>query len=367
MVVGGSVGLILTGIIVVVGAGTAATVIAMTIHGHIKKETLTDFRDHSGLVSGVSGTLFAITVGMLVVASWGAIGTAKDNVAAEARSLEDLTWFAHTMRQPFQNRLTALLQTYTQQVITLDWPDMAADESLSQPAWNTLNAIRYEFSIYSPKSDAELTRYQQALGQLQGVYDDRLERQDEARSSVPTILWLALVISGSVVVLVPVVFGSTRRGVHGMLAFLTAGVMAFVLFMIAEFTHPFSGSIRVSSEAFESTEQSIQQIDTLWATANVQQAKAIFKPEPLPSGIALLATPTPNPHSRKKRDNDHKDDQDAAPVPGLPAPGVPAPVVPAPSPTTAAPQPQPTGTGGIGSPPPPTEEGSPQPQEAASP
>jgi hypothetical protein len=143
--------------------------------------------------------------------------------------------------------------------------------------------------------------------------------------------------------------------------------MAFVLFMIAEFTHPFSGSIRVSSEAFESTEQSIQQIDTLWATANVQQARAIYKPEPLPSGITLLATPTPNPHSRKKRDDDHKDTQAVAPVPGLPAPGVPAPVVPASSPTTAAPAPEPTGTGGIGSPPPPTEESSPQPQEAASP
>jgi hypothetical protein len=361
-----TVGLILTGIVVVAGAGAIATFIAMAIHGRIRQETLTDFRDHSGLVSGVSGTLFAITVGMLVVASWGAIGTAKDNVAAEARSLEDLTWFAHTMREPFQNRLTGLLQTYTEQVITLDWPDMASDETLSQPAWNTLNAIRYEFSIYAPKSDAELTRYQQALGQLQAVYDDRLERQDEARTSVPAILWLALVISGSIVVLVPVIFGSTRRGVHGMLAFLTAGVMAFVLFMIAEFTHPFSGSIRVSSEAFEATEQSIQQIDTLWATANVEQARAVFKPAPDPSGMTLLATPTPNPRSRKKHD-DRKQTQAVTPVPGLPAPGVPAPVVPAPSPTTQAPAPQPTETGGIGSPPPPTEQGSPDPQEASSP
>jgi len=365
MVLGVSVGLILTGIVVVVGAGTVATAIAMVIHGRIRQETLTDFRDHSGLVSGVSGTLFAITVGMLVVASWGAIGTAKDNVAAEARSIEDLTWFAHTMREPFQNRLTGLLQTYTEQVITLDWPEMASQETLSEPAWNTLNAVRYEFSIYTPKSAAELTRYQQALGWLQEVYDDRLVRQDEARTSVPTILWLALMISGSVVVLVPVIFGSTRRGVHGMLSFLTAGVMAFVLFMIAEFTHPFSGSISVSSEAFESTEQSIQQIDTLWATANVQQSRAVFKPAPDSSDMTLLATPTPNPHARKK--HDRKQAQAVTPVPGLPAPGVPAPVVPESSPTTEAPAPAPTETGGIGSPPPPTEQGSPEPKSAASP
>jgi Protein of unknown function (DUF4239) len=358
------VGLILTGIVVVVGAGLAATLIAMAIHGHIRQETLNDFRDHSSLVSGVSGTLFAITVGMLVVASWGAIGTAKDNAAAEARSLDDITWFAHTMRQPFQNRVTALLQTYTQQVITLDWPDMSANETLSQPAWTTLDAIRYEFSVYTPKSAVELTRYQQALGELQNVYDDRLVRQDEARSTVPAILWLALVISGSVVVLVPVVFGSTRRGVHGMLSFLTAGVMAFVLFMIAEFTHPFSGAVSVNSEAFVTTEDHIQQIDSLWATANVQQARAVFKPAALPSGIALLATPKPGEHPREKRRR--KEESVTEPVPGLPAPGVPAPVVPSPAPATQAPAPEQTSSAEA-SPPPPAPAGSSDPQEASSP
>jgi hypothetical protein len=358
------VGLILTGIIVVVGAGTLAALFAMAIHGHIRQDTLTDFRDHSSLVSGVSGTLFAITVGMLVVASWGAIGTAKDNAAAEARSLDDITWFAHTMRQPFQNRLTALLQTYTQQVITLDWPDMSTHETLSQPAWTTLDAIRYEFSVYTPKSAVELTRYQQALGQLQNVYDDRLVRQDEARSTVPTILWLALVISGSVVVLVPVVFGSTRRIVHGMLSFLTAGVMAFVLFMIAEFTHPFSGAVSVNSEAFLTTEDHIQQIDNLWATANVQQSRAVFKPAPLPSGIALLATPKPNEHPHDK--HRHRVEQATEPVPALPAPGVPAPVVPSPAPATQAPAPEPSSSAEASAPPPAPEDSS-APQEASSP
>ena len=359
-------GVILTGLVTVLGAGLVATAIAMAIHGRIKRDTLTDFRDHSGLVSGVSGTLFAITVGMLVVASWGAIGTAKDNAAAEARSLDDLAWFAHTMPQPYENHVTALLQTYTQQVINQDWPDMGQTGTLSQPAWNTLDAIRYEFSVYTPKSQAEVSRYQVALGELQNVYDDRLTRQDEVRQSIPSILWLALVISGSIVVLVPVVFGSTRRGVHGLLSFMTAGVMAFVLFMIAEFTHPFSGAIRVEPEAFVTTEEHIQQIDTLWATANIQQSRAEFRPAPLPSGIALLSTPSPSPHRHRDHD-DHRTDQHSEPEPALPAPGVPAPVVEPAEPTQAAESsPTPAAQGGSEAPPP--AQGSPAaPQEVSSP
>ena len=358
-------GIILTGIVTVLGAGFVATALAMAIHGRIRKDTLTDFRDHSGLVSGVSGTLFAITVGMLVVASWGAIGTAKDNAAAEARSLDDLAWFAHTMPQPYENHVTALLQTYTQEVVKQDWPDMGPSETLSQPAWTTLDAIRYEFSVYTPKSQAEVSRYQGALSELQNVYDDRLTRQDEAKSSIPSILWLALVISGSIVVLVPVVFGSTRRLVHGMLSFLTAGVMAFVLFMIAEFTHPFSGAIRVEPEAFVTTEQHIQQIDTLWATANIQQSRAEFKPGPLPSGIDLLATPSPDAHRHKG--HGHKTDQHSAPEPALPAPGVPAPVV-EPAQPTQAPEPPPTQAAPPASEAPPPAQGSPEaPQDPSSP
>jgi hypothetical protein len=360
------VGIVLTGIVTVMGAGLVATVLAMTIHGRIKKDTLTDFRDHSGLVSGVSGTLFAITVGMLIVASWGAIGTAKDNAAGEARSLDDLAWFAHTMPQPYQNRVTALLQTYTEDVVNQDWPDMGKTGTLSQPAWNTLDAIRYEFSVYTPKSQAEVSRYQVALGELQNVYDDRLTRQDEVRQSIPSILWLALVISGSIVVLVPVLFGSTRRLVHGMLSFLTAGVMAFVLFMIAEFTHPFSGAIRVDPEAFVTTAEHIQQIDTLWATANVQQSKAVFRPAPLPSGIALLATPSPGTHHH--HDHEHKADQHSGVEPALPAPGVPAPVVEPAEPTQAAePTPTPAEQGSDAASPPPAEGSPAAPEDSSTP
>jgi hypothetical protein len=364
------VGIVFTGVIVVVGSGLVAVALAMAIHGRIRTETLTDFRDHSGLVSGVAGTLFAITVGMLVVASWGAIGTARDNAAAEARSLDDLAWFAHTTQQPYENRLTALLQTYTQQVISNDWPDMSKDSTLAQDAWNTLDAIRYEFNTYTPHDPAEMTRYQQALGQLQAVYDDRLVRQDEARTTIPSILWLALVVSGSVVVFVPVVFGSTKRNVHCLLSFATAGVMAFVLFMIGEFTHPFRGAIRVDAEAFVTTEQHIRQIDTLWASARVQQSKAVFTPGPTPSSmISLLATPATHAHPRKEHKRSFS--QNDAPVPGLPAPGVPAPVVEPAAPTQAAPspqqpQPQPSqadgGSGGAPAPPASTEpQGAPSP------
>lgn len=361
---GAVVGIVLTGIVVVVGAGLIATAIAMAIHGHIRHDTLTDFRDHSSIVSGVAGTLFAITVGMLIVASWGTLGTARDNAAAEARSLDDLVWFAHTTRQPYDNRLTALLQTYTQQVVSDDWPAMSQHQALSQPAWTTLDAMRYEVSTYTPKSAAELTRYQQALQQLQSVYNDRLVRQDEAKSNIPSILWLALVVSGSVVVIVPVVFGSTMRLVHGLMSFAAAGIMAFVLFMIAEFTHPFTGAIRVDAAAFVTTSQNIQQIDTLWASARVQQDKAVYKPAPAPpgSGINLLATPTPNslPHPHSHHVRRAKIATNAAPVPGLPAPGVPAPVVQPAEPASAAgpasaaaPPPEPTAPASSSPPPPP--------------
>jgi hypothetical protein len=274
------------------------------------------------------------------------------------------------MRQPYDNRLTALLQTYTSQVINDDWPLMAKTETVSPQAWNTLDAIRYEFNTYTPPSGAESTRYQQALGQLQTVYDDRLTRQDEARSTVPSILWLALVVSGSVVVIVPMVFGSTRRMVHALLSFATAGVMAFVLFMIAEFTHPFSGAIKADAAAFVTTEEHIRQIDTLWANAGIQESRAVYKPAPVPHTLmSLLATSPPNEQHGHKAEHHHRVVNNEVPVPGLPAPGVPAPVVQPAGPTSGAAAPPPPPTQEPSTAPPstqPPQQGSPAPQTSPS-
>jgi hypothetical protein len=259
--------IIFDGIAIVVAAGTVATIIALLVHGRIATTTVNDCRDHIVLVVGVAGTLFAIVIGMMAVQAWGALSTASGTAAAEASAVDNLAWFAHSMPQQDAGRMTALLGTYADQVIHDDWPAMISRHTLSPQTGTTLDAIGYTFSLYQPQNFGQLVRYQAAQTDLQAIYADRIQRQQESSSAVPPILWLGLFVTGIVVLSAPVLFGSLHKVAHALLSFVTAGVMAYALFMIAEVNHPFAGDISVTPKAFAATQQHIQELNALWTSA----------------------------------------------------------------------------------------------------
>lgn len=291
---GGTMSIIMDGLVVVICAGVVATLLAMLVHGRLSEHVVNEFRHHSVLIVGVPGTLFAIVVGMLAVNVSSDISSAGDTAAAEASAIESLAWYAHSTPPDEDGRLTALLQSYTTQVIRDDWPLMASRQQLSQQTGDTLDAVQYALGSYQPANLGEMVRYQTAQDDLRDIYRDRLDRQQEAGSGVPGILWLALIVSGSVVLVTPILSGSHSRGAHALLSFSTAGVMAFVLFMIAMFNHPFSGTISISSREFGAARQYIQQIDAHWTAARAVQPRSGTGTVPRPHPAAsLVSTPRP--------------------------------------------------------------------------
>ena len=72
-----------------------------------------------------------------------------------------------------------------------------------------------------------------------------------AEESLPTVLWVVLIVGGIVVVGFAYLFGLENTGTHALMVGSLAGVSALVLFTIASIDHPFSGAARVGPEAFE--------------------------------------------------------------------------------------------------------------------
>ena len=72
-----------------------------------------------------------------------------------------------------------------------------------------------------------------------------------AEESLPTVLWVVLIVGGMVTVGFAYLFGLEDTGAHMLMVASLAGVIALVLFTIGVLDHPFSGSARVGPEAFE--------------------------------------------------------------------------------------------------------------------
>jgi Protein of unknown function (DUF4239) len=89
------------------------------------------------------------------------------------------------------------------------------------------------------------------LDQVQRLGDARRARLVAAEESLPTVLWVVLIVGGIVVVGFAYLFGMETTGAHALMVVSLAGVIALVLFTIAAMDHPFSGGARIGPEAFD--------------------------------------------------------------------------------------------------------------------
>jgi hypothetical protein len=241
----------LMGVLVALVAAAVAGLAAYIANRAISQQVRQDFREGSGLVSGIIGTLFAISVGLVVVAAWNQVNSATQTTSTEASNLVDVYWYSRSLPDPQRETLRRLADEYTTTVIRQEWPLMAEQRTLSSAAWHSVEQLRAFFQTIEPRTSAASTRYGQAMSRMQAVLDARRTRAQMADTGVPPLLWIALAGCGLIAVLPAVVCGGPVRKVHVTMAAVVGGLVGMVLFLVYQLDFPFSGGVTVSPAAFE--------------------------------------------------------------------------------------------------------------------
>ena len=238
---------IVVALLVAAVAGLAAYIADRAISQRVQQ----DFREGSGLVGGIIGTLFAISVGLVVVAVWTQISSASQTASTEASNLVDVYWYSRSLPEPQRATLRHLADEYTTTVIRQEWPLMAEQQKLSPAAWNEVEQLRAFFQTLEPSTSAASTRYGQAMNRMQAVLDARRARAQMVDTGVPPLLWVTLAGCGLIAVLPSVICGGPVRKVHITMAAVVGGLVGMVLFLVYQLDFPFSGGVTVSPEAFQ--------------------------------------------------------------------------------------------------------------------
>ncbi|MFI6497948.1 hypothetical protein [Nonomuraea typhae] len=228
----------------------------------IPAQTRQDYRESSGLITGIVGTLFAISIGLVVVAAWNQVNTATETSATEASNLTDVYWYSRSLPAPQRATLQTLATGYATTVIKEEWPLMAGQHRLSQNAWRASEQLRGFFQTIQPEGGGPSARYGQAMTRMQAVLDARRSRAQMADTGVPPLLWVALAGCGLIALLPAVLCGSTNRAVHVTLAAAVGAMVGLVLYLVYQLDFPFSGGISVSPAAFE---QALDRFDSIRA------------------------------------------------------------------------------------------------------
>jgi len=230
--------------------------IALAVGGLIFVERLvpTSLRrqhnDVAGFIYTVLGVVYAVLLGLMVVAVWEQWNAATDTADREASELVEVFWVADRMPESEGHRIQELVRSYARVVVNEEWPLMRQGES-SPKAWELLDEIRSAVQNSQPSTPAQQVLYEEGLERVHELGDARRARLLEADQGLPSILWIVLIVGGIVVIGFTYLFGLESTVIHLLMVAALVLIIALVLFTVAELDFPFSGGVRIGPEAME--------------------------------------------------------------------------------------------------------------------
>jgi hypothetical protein len=247
------------GVLVVCGASLAAVIGLMLVQRLVPATIREQHNEVAGFIYAALGVIYAVLLALVVIAVWEEFGRARVTVESEANALAEVFWLAHELPEPERHELQELARSYAEEVVNEEWPLMEQGRAplmehttrATPRGWVLIDDIRATLQGYEPRTEAEQELYAEGLDQVQRLADARRTRLVAAEESIPTVLWVVLVVGGIVVVGFTYLFGLQSTWAHALMVASLAGVIALVLFTIGVMDHPFSGGARIGTGAFE--------------------------------------------------------------------------------------------------------------------
>jgi hypothetical protein len=196
------------------------------------------------------GVLYALVLGIVLVSVWEARDDAQSSVQSEASGLNQIALLAQAVPAPNGPEIRQDVQAYENIVVTVEWPEMAAHLPLSPQGWAALTRLTDAIEAYQPTTDVQQNLSAEALSQLSTVYDARHSRQEEAADGLSPVLWVGLILGGLLTIVFVFCFGVRRSGNHMTMVMGLAGLVGFLMVMVFELNHPFSGSMGIDPDVF---------------------------------------------------------------------------------------------------------------------
>jgi hypothetical protein len=194
----------------------------------------------------VTGTLFAVVIAFVTLAAFQTYNGAKTGAASEADAVLDMARTASLFPPGQRDQLRADFVCYGRAVVDQEWPAMRAGHpSPVVDYW--IGAYRALFGSLALNSPREQLGFQDLLNLANTRTAGRQQRLTEATASVPTPLWVALLVGGCIVVALQLALAGSGVRFHaalvaGYAALVAAGLL--VVYFLDHPYHPHTGSIQ---------------------------------------------------------------------------------------------------------------------------
>lgn len=229
--------------LIIIVASTALAVAAMLVARHFAPEgsRFTD-SDRAAGVFGVIGTAFAILLGFVVLLAFDSYSHAKTTAATEATAVADSFQTASLFPAAERDDLEGALICYARAVIHQGWPAMRnAQPSSGVEVWTyRLERVADALHLQGTKQD---DAFAALLSNRDTREEARRERVGAAGHTVPTIMWVLLVLACVAPLLFLLCFADPGEPalVQSLLMGAVAALIAAAMLAVLVLDSPFSG------------------------------------------------------------------------------------------------------------------------------
>ncbi len=194
--------------------------------------------------------MFGLSAGFSLFSVWQQFDAARKTTEADAASVETIYRLAEGFPEPGRGRVQQLAESYARAVVEDEWP-LLEREGSSPRAGTLLDELRRAVQGVEPRTDAQDALRAEALGELDELEEDRVFRLVLVREGLPYILWVVLVVGGTLTVAFPYLFGIDAAWLHAVTVAGLTVLVALILHVIGVLDYPFGSGVGVQPDAFE--------------------------------------------------------------------------------------------------------------------
>jgi hypothetical protein len=108
-----------------------------------------------------------------------------------------------------------------------------------------------DLTSFEPQTQNQTGLYPLLVQAGCNVWNDRCDRANIAKHGIPLIEWITLITGGVITVIFTYFFGLRNLVIQIVMVGMVALLISLNLYLFMLFGYPFSGSLKVPSEAFE--------------------------------------------------------------------------------------------------------------------
>lgn len=253
---------IILGVVIVGAAVVLAHAGLVLVRRSVSLERLRSHQEVAGFIFGVVGVIYSVLLAFLVIVVWEQYEEARTNVAEESNKLVDLALLARGLPEPLRTRALDGLAGYGDLVIREEWPGLARGEHSPRVQGATYDLWRL-YTDAPAEGERASALYDASLERLSELTEKRRVRVHAGDSTLPPLMWVLLVGGGLVTVAFTYLFGVENFRSQALMTGALAGVIAFVVFLIAALDNPFGGDLSVSPAPVEHAVARVREIADL--------------------------------------------------------------------------------------------------------